>query len=418
MRIYVIPGFAGSSLYGPITLVWLNYLEIARGHFQEMKLAPDGINPDDEEGKTLTIGKGILTGPQPTKPNSPTPQPEPRDGFVLGYYGNLMTYLYRHTANTPDVIHPYPYDWRIRNGPEADRLVLSIVQNVKEEDPCCLIAHSNGGLIARWAYWRLFQMGLQRLVKRIITLGTPHFGAYAYFREIACGLSSVGYKLFSMNNWTFGSLPFKKRIIIGNKVSLPETRRTVLSWPGVYELGPVPGTPLTEGDPNVGGYLNAASYPANFGAQKIALTYIRNVWHPFLKDLTLLPPKSVMITCFGTGFDTPFHLNGKAAFYESTGYSESPDGDGTVHRLSASLDGYYSPWFSSAHGDLPDAVIQGDRLWSLIKDDVPVPVPPPQTGPAAPLTPMLLGRTLYPPDARILAMLPTVYASNAGPNDP
>jgi hypothetical protein len=150
-------------------------------------------------------------------------------------YKGLVDHLRSRACDARAVVE-FPYDWRLPvevNG----RLLASrcqevldtwrvIVQERMYADPAevrvVLVAHSMGGLVARFAT-EVF--GAHEIVRSIITLGTPHFGAVKAVQMLATGMGMGA------------NLP-----VVGN-VELPRRLRAALQsfalgCPGVYDLLP------------------------------------------------------------------------------------------------------------------------------------------------------------------------------------
>lgn len=105
---------------------------------------------------------------------------------VIDVYGKFIEYLgtigFRETG-TPQSLWVYPYDWRVDNARSAQGLadLLTKIGSEKpeEEKAIHLIAHSMGGLVARY-YLESTAFNAhpqKKLIKSLITLGTPHRGS-------------------------------------------------------------------------------------------------------------------------------------------------------------------------------------------------------------------------------------------------
>src|SRR5262249_51782550 len=73
----------------------------------------------------------------------------------------------------------FAYDWRLANEHNALLLQAAIPRQWPDagsspERRVHIISHSMGGLVSRWL---IESLGGARLVQRLITVGTPHFGA-------------------------------------------------------------------------------------------------------------------------------------------------------------------------------------------------------------------------------------------------
>ena len=144
---------------------------------------------------------------------------------MLGGLEPYSALLDRVTQCVPDprAVAEFPYDWRLSIEYNAALLVRSCEQHLaawravvaehRWADPdgvqVALVAHSMGGLIARYATTVL---GAGPLVSKIITLGTPYYGAVKGMRMLATGEGA----------------PVPKRA----------ARALALTCPGVYDLLP------------------------------------------------------------------------------------------------------------------------------------------------------------------------------------
>jgi pimeloyl-ACP methyl ester carboxylesterase len=146
----------------------------------------------------------------------------------MPFLGGLEPYasLLRTAAETaidPRAVAEFPYDWRLSIEYNASQLVRrceeqltswrAIVRSELKGDAAdvriVVIAHSMGGLITRYAENRF---GLSALLRQVITLGTPYYGAVKAVQMLATGE--------------------------GAPVPREAARKLALSCPGVYDLLP------------------------------------------------------------------------------------------------------------------------------------------------------------------------------------
>lgn len=83
------------------------------------------------------------------------------------------------SALGPDNVLPFPYDWRLGNDHTAALLKLEIERKwgdtlTDPARPLTIVAHSMGGLVSRYY---IEQLGGSRVVRNLVTVGTPHDGA-------------------------------------------------------------------------------------------------------------------------------------------------------------------------------------------------------------------------------------------------
>lgn len=109
----------------------------------------------------------------------------------------------------------FSYDWRLSNFHTANKL-KDCVEKIRQktDKKIDLVAHSMGGVVARLY---IQQLGGDRHIHNLITLGTPHRGSAKVFQRLTEGLE----------NWPDA--------LSGG---LLEIQRTTLSFPSTYQLLP------------------------------------------------------------------------------------------------------------------------------------------------------------------------------------
>jgi pimeloyl-ACP methyl ester carboxylesterase len=150
-----IHGFAGSTINCGATNAWPG----PPPKFNEMDLASDGVSP--APGACTTTVGGLLEAVQLA-------------GFSISdVYGSTAAYL---QGAFGERAHSFAWDWR--KGPDASLSLLdAFVDDVLDEhdaDKVVIMAHSYGGLLARW--YIDSQPGADK-VARVVTIGTPAWGA-------------------------------------------------------------------------------------------------------------------------------------------------------------------------------------------------------------------------------------------------
>jgi hypothetical protein len=125
---------------------------------------------------------------------------------VPGYMpvlGGLEPYTYLLTRVTERAVDrravaEFPYDWRLSIAFNAAELVRHceqhldawrrVVTDQQYADPAevrlVIVAHSMGGLVTRYA---IEQLGLSQLLRQVITLGTPFYGAVKAVKILSTG---------------------------------------------------------------------------------------------------------------------------------------------------------------------------------------------------------------------------------------
>lgn len=142
-----------------------------------------------------------------------------REISVLGplkqdFYGTIMDRLAAAGYHEGESLFVFDYDWRLSVFDNADRLAAFVALRMPEgTGQFDILAHSMGGLIGR--VYLADEAGAPR-VKRFITAGTPWEGSVRVFELLETGYGPAN------------------RLVGG----LGLVRRTLLSFPSIYELVP------------------------------------------------------------------------------------------------------------------------------------------------------------------------------------
>jgi pimeloyl-ACP methyl ester carboxylesterase len=214
--IVLVPGILGSVLVKDGREVW-------------------GASAQSVVGNLVTFGRALKdlklepgVGHEDPKDGVSAPRILPRLYMIPTFwkadgYGKLRERLSRRLTLTPATddqpgnLIEFPYDWRLSNQLNAQRLADAVIPHFERwrhhnpEAKLILICHSMGGLVARWF---LEKLGGRELTRTLITIGTPYQGSMN--------------ALDALVNWLFLGLgPF------GISVD-----QLVRSFPSVYELLP------------------------------------------------------------------------------------------------------------------------------------------------------------------------------------
>ena len=283
-RVLILPGVLGSRLgiRGTLKhdLIWLDPFDIRRGNLDMIALR--------EDGSSETQDLGVLLSP----------------------YLKLQVWLRSHGHRAKF----HAYDWRRPVHQLGKQLAKRIQESSEEEFQ--LVCHSYGGLVARSA----LAQGAEK-VSRIITLGTPHLGAWASTMVLR------------------GSHPIIQRLAALDKRQDPKSlvERVFSTFPSSYFLLPSPevDTSLALYDPEL--------WPIE-GARPMGrlLQAAKADWE------TMPAYDDRILAVAGIGYPTP-----GAAVLTANGfrYPLRADGDGTVLVSSAAPQG---GWYARAgHGFLP-----------------------------------------------------------------
>jgi pimeloyl-ACP methyl ester carboxylesterase len=191
----VLPGIMGSTLtrndkeiFGFSSSIIRNLLSLGR-NVEQLEL-PSGIGHDDP--KDGVVASRLL----------PTPNVFPRFWKVDGY-GTLIDFLERRftltrpTRDQPGNFIEFPYDWRLSNALNGQRLADTVVPELERwrkhsknaDAKLILICHSMGGLVARWF---LEVLGGREFARTLITIGTPYRGSVNALEVLVNGYSPFG----------------------------------------------------------------------------------------------------------------------------------------------------------------------------------------------------------------------------------
>lgn len=150
-NVIVIPRMFGSELTatdqdGNQERIWLNPRRIVAGQLNRLRLAPNGLSDFDPHYTVKATG------------------------IMKEYYGELLLTLAEQCT-----VHAFWYDWRKSFKVGAAELQGRIDTWFGENEPVHIVAHGEGGLLAR-SYMALFPDQWQRHQGRLIMLGTPNHG--------------------------------------------------------------------------------------------------------------------------------------------------------------------------------------------------------------------------------------------------
>ncbi|MEZ4770498.1 MAG: alpha/beta fold hydrolase [Caldilineales bacterium] len=339
--VVLLPGLMGSlltSIRGVTSLLWINPLLILEGKSNYLELNRDGTS----------------------------------DGSPMVHAAPLslekMTYLKMAVALRREcLLFEFPYDWRLRIETNAEYLAAAIETWADGDSSLqfTLVGHSMGGLVAR-ALVNGDRSRARKRIKRVITLGTPHFGASGAVSDIMLGnrMMAIASALNDNN----------------------DMRRMLSTFPSVFQLLPAP--------PDL--FPRDRHYPVNFDVydeQAWRMDSIRQDYLDGGKRLHELlagdnhPVPTVQIA--GCHLDTIIDVERE---FDGTGRSKlniirektgADSGDATVPLWSARLPGADMYYVQEIHRDLPknkeviDAVI--DLIYGRIPD-LPDTLPEPKGG--------------------------------------
>lgn len=366
-RLYLLPGLLGSEMLNPHPVlpdaVWASWTRLALCHFFYLELAADGVSPAPITGRPCTPGR---------------PLPD--------YYQPLAVDLRAGLGQLGYQVIDYGYDWRKTAVTTGVQLAAEIASTSSPADPAVIVAHSQGGLIARSAWFQLGLLGRQSHLRRIITLGTPHRGSYGV--PVAWSLDDPQLMQLAV---------VKNLVTLGGKyvpgfedrpwVSTADLVRALSTWPGLYELLPLLDSQAAHDDPDRERLYTASNWPPDRGISQDWLDYARGPWRTFLLDPASMPPANVLVCVSGNGVNTPARLARPDYLGQARAFEFTELGDGRVTADSALAPNAYPVVGSALHSDLPLSqwVRDGCIRWAPL--DLGPPPPPPEVirGPVVPI---------------------------------
>jgi pimeloyl-ACP methyl ester carboxylesterase len=290
--VVILPGIMGSTLYdmdsGAGSWLWINPVALAQGLLPRIALPADG----SLQGAPARIMA--------------------RDLVPLLYLPLRMHLKFLGGCT----VEAFPYDWRRHPADSADdlRLVVQRLFNA-EKRKVLLVGHSMGGLVAR-EYCLKYPAEAERMVERVVMLGTPNYGSFNAVRALTLGDDGALQKIQELN---------PDNDVVG----------VVRSLPGVYALLPAPKEAYPSG--------GKGSYPFNtefdwysqqsYGLDAISSRHLKTTRDSYLRlaksklniPVTIVAGINVPTT---TGVLRQTLAAGRALFDFSK--FVSPEGDGTV----------------------------------------------------------------------------------------
>jgi hypothetical protein len=349
---YVVPGYAGSSLVlvdGSNQTIWADRTQLGLGRVMYLYLADDGFSP------SLTYGKALAAG-VPLK----------------DYYSTAINLLSVQLGDEGYIIRAFPYDWRLTMFTSGKALANKIMAEVKESEPCSIVAHSFGGLVTRVAWQELGRQGKQALLRRIVTLGTPHQGSYQGVGYI----SQVGETLDQLV-WLYNEVPLLQPITGAQSKAL--LAQMMASWPSLYETFPMLGVPDAAGDLRREELYQKANWLPITNVKQQWLDHAKNVVQPFLKDSSSMPPPWVLTCVAAKGEKTFDSLDDGPKLGDAAALHISREGDGAVMASSALADRSTRYTLQGVHHALPyDLAVNGALAEYILEQREP---PPPADRP-------------------------------------
>jgi pimeloyl-ACP methyl ester carboxylesterase len=291
-RVLIVPGMMGSRLcdvprrgaakrQARAKALWVDPLRIAAGQLKRLS----------------------LPGTTPIRPA----------GALLPAYAKLKLMLSIEGFDA----RFFAYDWRLGIDKIGTALASKILAGGR---PVSLVAHSMGGLVARIAAKQL----PQRLIRRLVMLGTPNRGAFAPVLALR------------------GTYPFVLRLSRLDLEHSPEdlAARVFCTFPGLYQLLPATpaGAQIDLLDPDSWPDTGPKPDPALLG--RVAEARAR-----------MARPDARMAHIVGVNRNTVVSVRRTPAGFE---YGSSRNGDGTVPVSLATLPTLETYFADEGHGELPN----------------------------------------------------------------
>jgi pimeloyl-ACP methyl ester carboxylesterase len=304
-RVVVIHGIMGARLDvvepdGDSDRVWVDYWRIFNGRIADLELVEGELSRDPE--KRVRVA-GLLPEYLP---------------LLLELDGRWK-------------VKPFAYDWRLNIDTSAARLADTI-RLWATGDPCHVVAHSMGGLVARRMIalypkvWASMQdpEGKGR-GGRLIQLGTPNRGSFA-IPMVLTGRESL----------------VRKLALLDRKHSLAKLLPILGTFPGSYQMLP---------SPDSGSDDRARLYRKETWGKAPAAGQFLDLAQRFHEGLANVVDPERMVYVAGYDRNTPYRiLVKKPGHFE---YEITRNGDGRVPHDLGLLDGVRTLWVDEAHGDLP-----------------------------------------------------------------
>lgn len=364
-RCIVVPGFLASTVYtvSPLrVLLWVNVPRLVLGHFGVLRLAPNGIDPGPPDGAACEAGEGL-------------------DDYVE----QPALELGRQLASSGYSVEVFAYDWRKELIAHGAALAARIRAVATESNPCSLVCHSTGGLVARAAWANLGSTSQTGLVRRIVTLGTPHKGTYSPVMVFSREDPLIRQLLFlnqSLLMTPIGRLPGYVQWRSG------DIRKLAQTWVSLYQLMPAPPAPSFDPDRMALYHRDNWTDPADL--QQQWLDYSRETWWPLMASPASMPPPWVLTTVSGNGWETRNKLSYWRDLGDPDAIGISSEGDGVVTTESAEVAGSAVYRTTCGHADQLPALVNSGQVaeWVLAVRVAPAPPPPPEDVPEV-VTPVI-----------------------------
>ncbi len=298
---------------------------IAQNYIRYLQLQADGVTP------SIAINGSIVA-------NWYTP-------------GNMDALVNTLTA-APYNVSTVAYDWRLDITATAAKLLTKYAGQFTA--PFAVVAHSQGGLVARSMFQ---QAGLgspfQNNLKRMVTLGTPHWGSYAAVQSLTHLSSYYGLIASFAAPTAYTPTQILAALLTSNPFGFLD--QVIASWPAIYQLCPNPAQANDVADPG----RNRVPVPANYTGGSFGNNFVSAPWFADAEvfwssfgTAATQPVSPVLVCVRGSGFPTDGTLDATGSLFLESSYA-SEDGDGVVTVNAATLGTQGLQTVASKHGDIP-----------------------------------------------------------------
>lgn len=364
LPVVLVPGIGGSELRIDGQKVWLRHSHAFLGS-DIPRLALPGPAAD---------AYAVLQGPMFLDP------------FDASFYRPWVGLLREKFGYVNDDIHTFPYDWRQDNRESAQRLHAFLLDRFTQyKKRFAILAHSNGGLVARYCVQVL---GGNKYVDKLITVGTPHRGSLDALKALV-----TGEEVFPPNWLT--------------KLWLaPLCRDAIRTFPSAYQLLADPVNVTDINGSRVGDLLS----PGNSDWCDWGRSDLIDDARRFKAEIAR-HTDTLIYSIYG--FDQPtvtsVQLRSRSSQrWKSPDWRRTKEGDNRVWRGSAQLNSDLSCPSGTTHGRLPRTKVAIEKLRTLLCEPItPEPIAP-TPGPALELD---LGEGVFQPGAGITALV-ALYSPN------
>lgn len=310
-NVVLLPGFTGSSLLRraefpiPSLTYWPEFPPQLGVKFPFLELAADGFTPQFPLTGQVDVG-----------------------GVVRLVYDPLIGTLKKDWT-----VFAVGYDFRLSLQRAGER-VLTVINSILPGQDYSIVAHSMGGLVARFVWRQAGLEGTQNRIKRIVTLGAPHWGTYtaveAFTRRAETyRLLVIGTMPSQLQVWQGGVPPSAQPIF-------RPIDRVLASWPGLYDQFPNRAGDEALTDPKRSNLLGVSFWEnvnVHVSATRLSETTLTQ---NLLAGSATQPPDSILVCVSGRGLPTIGGMDEDKPRNPLLRYTRV-EGDGNVTRRSSRL---------------------------------------------------------------------------------